>query len=426
MKIKPNIVIIGAGFGGMQAAKSLNGKDANVFLVDQNNYHLFQPLLYQVAVSALSPGEIAVPIRSILRNSDNVRIIMSKAVSINKEKNTVYLIDGELIYDYLILAPGARHSYFGNDSWEKHAPGLKNLRDALLIRENLLSAFELAERNYHNGQIKKYLTFVIIGGGPTGVEMAGAIAEIARKSILPDFPLFTSKDIRVLLVEAGSRLLSYYPPELSRYTQRALEKMGVQVILNTRINEITEKYIIANGERIETESIIWAAGNKASPLLRTLNIPLDDSDRAIVDRNLRISESQNIFVIGDAAYHVNPDGKPTPGIAPAAIQQARYVVDFILNESEKEHKPFVYFDKGTMATIGKAKAAAMFGTIKIKGILAWLLWSFVHIFFLIDFRNRLRVMIEWIWFYITNRPGARLIIYNKDIYENQNEIKKEK
>ncbi len=410
----PKVVIIGAGFGGLQAAKSLANTKLQVILIDGNNHHLFQPLLYQVASSALSPGEIAVPVRSVVNKFNNVQTVMDRVVSIDRLNRKVILSEGEIEFDYLIVAPGSRHSYFGNEEWEKYATGLKNLEDALKIRENILSSFELAERYYHTKDASRYLTFVIVGGGPTGVELAGAIAEIGRKTMLADFPLLTKNDIRVLLIEAGPRLLSAYPDELSDYTATELQSLGVEVMLNTRINDVKKSYVIANDEKIEANTIIWAAGNTASPLTASLDTPLDKSGRVVVDGDLSIPSDEDIFVIGDAAFHINPDGKITPGIAPAATQQAVYTANVIkrrLNKSDR--KPFVYFDKGSMATIGKAKAVAVIGRMKIKGLSAWLLWSFIHIFFLIDFRNRYKVMSEWIWYYLTNRPGARLIVYNR-------------
>jgi NADH dehydrogenase len=415
----PRVVIIGAGFGGLQAAKKLGNKKINVTLIDENNHHLFQPLLYQVASSALSPGEIAVPIRTIIRGYKNIHSIMSKAISIDKIRRIVYLEDGEIEYDYLILAPGARHSYFGNDEWEKYAPGLKNLNDALKIREKMLYSFELAERNYNSKDYLKYLTFVIVGGGPTGVEMAGAIAEIGRKTMLPDFPIIKDEDIKVILIESGSRLLHSYHEELSAYTEKSLKDLGVDVKLNTRISNVGDGFVTANNIMIETENVIWAAGNAASPILKTLDTNLDNMGRVIVESDMSIQGYPNIFVIGDAAFHKNPDGSITPGIAPAANQQAIYVANNLLkNSNSSRNKPFVYFDKGSMATIGKAKAVAMIGNTKLKGFSAWLLWSFIHIFFLIDFRNRFRVMTEWIWFYLTNRPGARLIVNRKRLVQS--------
>jgi NADH dehydrogenase len=315
----------------------------------------------------------------------------------------------------LILAPGSRHSYFGNNDWENSAPGLKNLSDALKIRERILTSFELAERYYHTPESKKYLTFVIVGGGPTGVEMAGAISEIARKAMLPDFPILNDDDIVVKLIEAGGRLLNSFPENLSEYTKKALEEMGVEVQLNTRIQKIQDGVVQANDTLIETHNVIWAAGNEAAPILKTLGTELDNSGRVKVKSDLSIEGNPNIFVIGDSAFHINPNGLQTPGIAPAAIQQAKYVANIIIKRISKENRePFKYFDKGSMATIGKAKAVAVVGKLNFKGIIAWLMWSFIHIFFLIDFRNRFRVMVEWIWFYITNRPGARLIVYNKE------------
>ncbi|MBX3044609.1 MAG: NAD(P)/FAD-dependent oxidoreductase [Candidatus Kapabacteria bacterium] len=418
----PRVVIIGGGFGGIQAAKSLSKSKVQVYLIDKNNHHLFQPLLYQVASSALSPGEIAVPIRSVLSKYKNVNIIMNEVLSIDTIKRKVIMISGSLEYDYLIVAPGSRHSYFGNDEWENYAPGLKSLSDALKIRENILYSFELAERYYHTSKAHKYLTFVIVGGGPTGVEMAGAIAEIARNTMLRDFPIIKKSDIRVILVESGENLLASYPNELSNYTKSALQSIGVEVLNGVRINKVAEDYVMAGDKKIETNNIIWAAGNSASPILKTLGVELDRSGRVIVEPDLSITGNDRVFLIGDAAKHINPDGKETPGIAPAAIQQAKYVAAIISKSlAKKERKPFTYFDKGSMATIGKAKAVAMVGSLKFKGLFAWLMWSFIHVFFLIDFRNRFRVMIEWIWYYVTNRPGARLIVYSKKP-DNQNPL----
>ncbi len=410
----PRIIIIGGGFGGIQAAKSLSRSKVQVYLIDRNNHHLFQPLLYQVASSALSPGEIAVPIRSVLSKYRNVSIIMDEVTSIDTNRRTVLMTNGSLEYDWLIVAPGSRHSYFGNEQWEQYAPGLKSLSDALKIRENILYSFELAEKFYHTSDAHKYLTFIIVGGGPTGVEMAGAIAEIARKTMLRDFPLIKKSDVRVILVESGTRLLSSFSEELSEYTKNALNSLGVEVLTGIRINHVAQDYVMAGNQKIDAKNIIWAAGNSASPILKSLNIPLDRSGRAIVNQDLSIGGCDNVFVIGDAAKHTNPNGSETPGIAPAAIQQAKYVAKVIAKSlPTSERPPFRYFDKGSMATIGKAKAVAMVGSFKSKGLFAWLMWSFIHVFFLIDFRNRFRVMLEWIWYYLTNRPGARLIIYSK-------------
>jgi NADH:ubiquinone reductase (H+-translocating) len=404
------VVIIGAGFGGLQVAKSLNKKNIDVTLIDRNNHHLFQPLLYQVASSALSPADIAAPIRSIFRYSPNIKIIMNEAVSIDTYTQTVRLNEGSVSYDYLVLAPGSRHSYFGNNQWEKFAPGLKEITDALKIRENLIESFERAEMSTSRHDKQKYLTFVIVGGGPTGVEMAGAIAEIARGTLLPDYPLIAKEEIKVILVDASSQLLGAYPDAHSVYTKSVLEKMGVEVRLNTRVTDISENIVQTNNGTIEAANVIWAAGNEASPLVKCLDTPMDRMGRAIVDKYMNIPGNENVFVIGDSAFCTDESGKEVPGIAPAAMQQAKFVADVILDGKSKHFK---YRDKGMMATIGKAKAVSVIGKFHSKGLIAWLLWSFIHIFFLIDFRNRLFVMSEWIWFYLSNNSGARLIVNGK-------------
>jgi NADH dehydrogenase len=337
---------------------------------------------------------------------------MNEALSINLEQKSVELLDGIIEFDYLILAPGARHAYFGNDEWEKFAPGLKSLEDALKIRENLLISFEKAERFYKTDEFHKYLTFVIIGGGPTGVEMAGAVSEISRKNLLPDYPLLNNDDIKVILIESHDNLLNSYPKKLSDYTLKALKKLGVEVRLNSRVTDLGESFVKVNDEIIECNNIIWAAGNQASPILKSLNTDLDSAGRVLVNTDLSIQNYPNVFVIGDSAFIQNSKGNVVPGIAPAAMQEAKYVASVIKNKvSQPKRKPFKYFDKGSMATIGKAKAVAMFGKFHVTGFIAWMMWSFIHIFFLIDFRNRFRVITEWIWFYITNRPGARLIVH---------------
>lgn len=412
---KPRVVIVGAGFGGLSAAKALKNTDVDVVVVDKNNHHLFQPLLYQVATAALSPGDIAQPIRTELRGSKNIQVILDEVISIDKDNSVLELTHGILDFDYLILAPGNRHSYFGNDHWEKYAPGLKDLNDAIFMREKILKSFERAERNYKNKEeYKRNTTFVIVGGGPTGVELAGAIAEIARKTILKDFPLIKAKDITVKLIDGTDRLLTQYDESLSDYTKVTLEKMGVEVILSTMVKSVEQDLVITNNGEFESSNIIWAAGNTASPLLRTLSTELDRAGRATVNPDMSIDGYENIFVIGDAAFLVDANGKTVPGIAPAAIQQARYVADLITHRKKLDtRKPFKYLDKGSMATIGRAKAIAQVGKLKFKGFIAWMMWGVIHIMFLIDFRNRLKVMTEWFWYYITFKPGASLIFHNE-------------
>jgi NADH:quinone reductase (non-electrogenic) len=412
---KPRVVIVGAGFGGLSAAKALKNTDVDVVVIDKNNHHLFQPLLYQVATAALSPGDIAQPIRTELRGNKNVQVILDEVKSIDKENSTLELTNGFLDFDYLILAPGNRHSYFGNDEWEKHAPGLKDLNDAIIMREKILKSFEKAERNYKNKEeYRRNTSFVIVGGGPTGVELAGAIAEIARKTILKDFPLIKAKDITIKLIDGADSLLTQYDESLSNYTRTTLEKMGVEVILNTMVKSVEQELVITNNGEFESSNIIWAAGNTASPLLKTLDTDLDRAGRALVNPDMSIVGYDNIFVIGDASYLVDANGKTVPGIAPAAMQQARYVADLIVQRKKlNSRKPFKYLDKGSMATIGRAKAIAQVGKLKFKGFIAWMMWGIIHIMFLIDFRNRLKVMTEWLWYYITFKPGASLIFHNE-------------
>ncbi|TAL70528.1 MAG: NAD(P)/FAD-dependent oxidoreductase [Bacteroidetes bacterium] len=412
---KPRVIIIGGGFGGLTAAKSLKKANVDIVLIDKTNHHLFQPLLYQVATSALSPGDIAIPLRSILRNQRNVQVIMDEALKIDLNERKVFFKDGELQYDYLILAPGSNQSYYGHDNWEKYAQGLKTLKDALTIREQVLKSFEYAERVYGKPEAKKYLNFVIIGGGPTGVELSGAIAEIARKTMLPDFPILKYDDIKIYLIESHYRLIPNFPVELSEYTYKSLTELGVNILLNTRVTNIDYDKVYTPNEIIETSNVIWAAGNEASVLLKSLNVELDNSGRIIVNSDFTIPGFDNAYVIGDSAHFVDFRGDLLPGLAPVAMQEAKYVAKLISNR-KTNYKPgqFKYFDKGNLATIGKAKAIALFGKIKFSGFFAWLVWSFVHILFIINFRNRFRVMFEWFWYYITNQPGARLIVYNKE------------
>ena len=408
------VIIVGGGFGGLTAAQSLYGQAMDIVLVDRTNHHLFQPLLYQVATAALSAGDIASPLRTILQSQRNVRILMNEALAVDRAKRIVRLMDTEVPFDYLILAPGSRHSYFGKEQWGMFAPGLKTLADALSIREHMLLSFEHAERVQGTPAAHRYLTFVIVGAGPTGVELAGAIAEIARASILPDFPLIQSSDIRILLIEAGGRILTGFDESLAVKASRVLRNLGVDVRLNTRVTEVNEEGVSAGGQFIETANAIWAAGNEASPLLTTLGLPLDRQGRVAVDTDLSIPGDPSIFVIGDAARAMDAKGQLLPAVAPVAIQQGRYVAGLIAKGLPSESRPpFVYKDRGMLATIGKAHAIAQIGRLRTVGVLAWLLWCAVHIFFLIGFRNRLRVMFEWAWYYLTRQPGARLIIGKK-------------
>jgi NADH dehydrogenase len=408
---RPRVVIIGGGFGGLTAAQSLRGAPVEVTLVDRTNHHLFQPLLYQVATAALSPADIASPLRTILRTQANARVMMDEVTAVDRRARVVRLTNGELPFDYLIMSPGTRHSYFGHDEWETHAPGLKTLTDALTIRERILLSFEQAERVVRTPDARRYLTFCIVGGGSTGVELAGALAEIARKSIVPEFHSLRPDDLTLLLLEAGPRIMAGFHHDLSRKGQRMLERLGVEVRLNCPVTSVTERGVYAGGQFIETVNIIWAPGNAPSPILRSLEVPLGPQGHVLVEKDLSIPGDPSIFVIGDAALCFDADGVALPALAPVAMQEARYVGRLIRELVPPEHRrPFQYVDRGTMATIGMAKAVAQIGGVRTAGLLAWLLWSLVHIFFLIGFRNRFRVMFEWVWYYLTFRPGARLIL----------------
>lgn len=405
------VVIIGGGFGGLSAACALKRAKLDILLIDKSNHHLFQPLLYEVATAALSPGEIATPLREVLRNQENTTVLMGEVVKIDKTNKQLILTNGEIIhFDYLIIAIGARHSYFGNDQWEPYAPGLKTINDAVKIREQILISFEKAERLDNISEAEKYLNFVVIGGGPTGVEMAGAIAEIAYKTMFKNFRRINPKNAKIYLLEALPGILPMYPEKLSKSATKTLERMGVQVLTGKKVINISEAGVQVEGRLIESMNVIWAAGNQVSPLLKTLDIPLDRAGRAIVESDLSIPGCPDIFVIGDAAHLVGKGGGPLPGVAPVAMQQGRYIAKILkAKEAKEKHSPFVYFDKGSMATIGKAKAIAMVGKFQLSGFLAWLMWAFVHILFLIGFRNRLGVMLEWGAALLTGQRGVRLI-----------------
>lgn len=405
------VVILGGGFAGINAAKALGNSKLDVWLIDKTNHHLFQPLLYQVASAALSPGDIAVPIREILSPYENITVLMGEVVQIDKERRQILLRNGDYIgYDYLIVALGARHSYFGNDKWEPYAPGLKTLADALKIRERILISFEKAERCDSISEAKKYLNFVIIGGGPTGVEMAGAISEIAYQTMLKNFRRIDTTRTKIYLVEASPHILPVYPETLSIKAEKYLQHFGVQVITGKRVSNVSAEGVTVENMTIPTENILWAAGNQASPILKTLGIPLDRQDRAIVGPDLSIPDHPEIFVLGDSACAMDKKGKPLPGLAPVAVQQGRYVAQILRKQLPKnERPPFIYFDKGTMATIGRTKAIGMFGKIEFSGLFAWLAWCFVHILYLIGFRNRLVVLTQWLFSYFSSERGARLI-----------------
>jgi len=410
---KPQVVIIGGGFGGLTVVQSLRRANVELVLIDRTNHHLFQPLLYQVATAALSPADIASPLRSVLRSQRNVQVIMDEVLAIDKERRLVVLAEGEAIpFEYLIVAPGSLHWYFGKDGWEQFAPGLKTLSDALDIRERLILSFERAERVLGRPEARKFLTFAIVGGGPTGVELAGALAEIAREAVVRDFSGLRAEDFTIILLEGSGSILSAYPSLLRDKANRFLEELGVVVRLNTKVTEVTEKGVYTEKGFIETVNVIWGAGTRASSLLESLRVPLDHQGRVIVRHDLTIPGDPGIFVIGDAGCCDDGLGKALPPLAPVAMQQARYVASVIQhNMREGTRPPFIYRDRGMMTTIGRAKAVAEIGSLRLSGLIAWLLWSFVHIFFLIGFRNRFRVMSEWIWYYFTYKPGAQLIYW---------------
>ncbi len=410
------VVIIGGGFGGLNTAKGLKKASCDILLIDKTNHHLFQPLLYEVASAALSPADIAIPIREILRHQDNARVIMGNVVNIDKTKKQVQLSNGDLYsYDYLVIATGAHHSYFGNDAWEAYAPGLKTIRDALTIRERILISFEKAERLENLDKSAKYLNFVVIGGGPTGVEMAGAIAEIAYKTMFKNFRRINPACAKIYLLEALPFILPMYSQKLSLRAKNDLEKMGVKVINGKKVTGINENGVQLEDEFIESQNVFWGAGNQASPLLKTLDVPLDRQGRAIVDPDLSIPGHPEVFVIGDAACAMGKDGRPLPGIASPAIQAGQYLAKILKNDLPKDKRPpFVYFDKGSMATIGKCKAIARVGKMEFSGLIAWLAWCFIHILYLIGFRNRAGVLFAWLIRYFTHQRGARLIYGSLD------------
>ncbi|MBI2836947.1 MAG: NAD(P)/FAD-dependent oxidoreductase [Acidobacteria bacterium] len=407
---RPHVVIVGGGFGGLYAARALARMPVRITLVDRRNHHLFQPLLYQVATAALSPADIASPIRGILRRQQNVTVLLGEVTSVDAANRRLALADGELTYDYLVLAAGAAHSYFGHDDWGRAAPGLKTLEDALEIRRRILLAFELAERERDPGTRAALLTFVVVGGGPTGVELAGAIAEISRHALAKDFRAIDPTCARVVLVEAGPRIVPSYPEKLSIEGVRELRALGVEVRTNTQVTSITPEAVHFGEERLPARTVLWAAGVAASPLALSLGVPLDRAGRVIVEPDLTIPGHRELFVIGDMAAFTHQTGKPLPGVCPVAIQEARAVAENIEQALRgRAYGPFHYVDKGSMATIGRAAGLCWIGRLQFGGFLGWLAWLFIHIFFLIGFRNRLIVMIEWAWAYMTYQRGARLI-----------------
>jgi NADH dehydrogenase len=402
-------VIIGGGFGGLYAARALGRAPVDVTLIDRRNHHLFQPLLYQVATAALNPSDIAAPIRHVLRHQRNCRVLLAEATAIDPVRKRVQLADGELPYDFCIVATGATHSYFGHDEYAAFAPGLKSIEDALEMRRRVLLAYEAAERATDPAARRAWLTFVVVGAGPTGVELAGALGEIARYALEGDFRSIQPRDARIVLVEGLSRVLNAFPPECSAKAATQLERLGVEVRTGTRVTDVDEMGVTFEGHRIEARTVLWAAGVAASPLASSLGAPLDRAGRVLVTPELTIPGHPETFVIGDLAV-LEQDGKPVTGLAAVAVQEGPHAARNIVHAVRGEAlEPFHYVDKGILATIGRSAAVASIGRLRLSGLVAWLVWLFVHIFLLIGFRNRFVVVFSWAWTYVTHERGARLI-----------------
>ena len=433
MPSKARVVIVGAGFGGLNAARALGKAALQITVIDRKNFHTFQPLLYQVATAGLSPGEIAAPVRSILRSHKNVEVLMAEVTGFDLERRIVQTPDAEIPYDYLIIAAGATHSYFGHEDWEPLAPGLKTIEDALEIRRRVLLAFELAERQAAAGESELPLNFVVVGGGPTGVELAGTLAEISRHALAHEFRSIDPRRTHILLIEGGPRVLPTYPEDLSRSAEEQLRGLGVEVRTSAMVTLVEPGAVDIGETRLPATVVLWAAGVAASPLGKKLGAPVDRAGRVPVQADLSLAGHPEVFVIGDLAAAKDEQGKMLPGVAPVAIQEGKFVAKLIREEVERlgsnrnpegaaplsrsvrqgggfDSRPaFHYWDKGSLATIGRAAAVAQFGKIHISGFIAWLSWLFVHILFLIGFRNRLLVFIQWAWSYVTYERGARLI-----------------
>jgi NADH:ubiquinone reductase (H+-translocating) len=410
---RPHVIIVGAGFGGLEAAKKLGNKAMRVTVIDRTNHHLFQPLLYEVATAALSPADIAAPIRGILNDFSNTEVILAEVKSVNVAAKTVDIGERQIAYDYLILATGSRHSYFGHDEWERLAPGLKSLEDAVEIRRRLLLAFEYAEKMTDEAAKAAAMTFVVIGGGPTGVEMAGAIAEIARFTLAKDFRHIDPSSSRVVLVEGDQRVLSSFPEDLSASAMKQLKDLGVEVRTGVHAKNLTEAGLEVGAEFIPCRLKIWAAGNAASFVGKTMGVPVDKAGRVIVKEDLTIPGHPEVQVIGDLANFSHQGGKLLPGVSPVAMQGGRHAARNVLAMIDGlKPRRFRYWDKGSMATIGRNKAVADLNFIHLSGLPAWIVWLFIHIIFLVGFRNRLVVLMQWAWSYVTFNKGARLITRN--------------
>lgn len=411
----PHVVILGAGFGGLTAAQTLGRAPVRVTVVDRRNHHLFQPLLYQVAMAGLSPAEIAMPIRSVLRKQRNATVLLADVTSVDLERKRLQLRDGALDYDFLVYAPGTQNSYFGHNEWERYAPGLKSIEDAVEIRRRVLLAFERAERSIDEDERRRLLTFVVIGGGPTGVELAGAIAELSRTVLAREFRRIDPSRTKVILVEAGARILPSFDDDLALRAVDQLSEIGVDVRVGARVTTIDEDGVVVEQagetEQIEARTVVWGAGVAPTPLARTLGVPLDRGGRVLVEPDLSLPGHPEAFAIGDATTFLHtPDKQPLPGVSPVAMQQARCVARNIEHTLDRRpRETFEYFDKGTMATIGRSRAIAQTGSLRLTGFTAWLAWLVVHIFYLIGFRNRIAVLANWAYAYFAYRRGARLI-----------------
>lgn len=406
---QPHVVIIGAGFGGLTCAQSLKNAPVRITVLDRANHHLFQPLLYQVAMAGLSPADIAAPIRSVLRKQANASVLLAEATGVDFDRQVVTLGEGELAYDYLVLATGGRTSYFGHDEWERFAPGLKDLDDAVEIRRRVLLAFEAAEKETDPERCKQLMTFVVVGGGPTGVELAGAIAELSRYVLDRDFRSIYPDQAEIRLLEGGPRILPSFAPELSASAERQLAALGVRVRKNAQVTNIDETGVYLGAEHIPAATVIWGAGVRATALTQTLGVPTDRAGRVKIEANLTVPSRKNVFAIGDMTY-LEQDGKPLPGVSPVAMQMARCVARNIRHAlDERPYEQFRYVDKGSMATIGRNAAIAQIGKVHLRGWLAWLAWLALHLFYLIGFRNRAAALFNWAWMYFTYQRGARLI-----------------
>ncbi len=409
---RPHVIIVGAGFGGLTAARNLCGKPVDVTLIDQQNHHLFQPLLYQVATAGLSPADIAAPIRSIVKHHKSTRVLLDRVTGVDVKAQQVRLEAGKtLAYDYLVLATGARHSYFGKEHWAEHAPGIKTIDDATAVRRKVLIALERAETALDKATRDRLLTFVVIGGGPTGVEMAGAIAELTRHTVGMDFRHITPHCAKIIVIEAGSRLLAAFPESLSAAAKSSLERLGCEIRLNSRVRDVSEAGVTLDDGLLPTASVVWAAGVRASPAARWLGVPADPRGRVLVQPDLSAPGLANVFVIGDTVSVLAPGGAPVPGIAPAAKQMGVYVARVLAARvaGSPPPAPFRYRHAGNLATIGRKRAVIEFGPLRLKGLLAWVLWSTAHVYFLVGFRNRAVVGANWLWNYLTFDRGARLI-----------------